>query len=440
LDRYLRIAYYTASLLRHTHWSRARLERHQNRKVREVVSYAYDHVPFYHRKFDELGLKPQDITGVKDLNRIPIVRRNELQEKSDQLVSCDFDASKLKTVSTSGSTGRPFFTHLTSDEDIFRKVKLMRANMICGQRLRDKWIVITAPQHEAHALAFQRFLGVFSPVPISVFDSPAEQVSKIERLDPDVLDGYSSSILLLARELEGRRPGTIRPRMAIGGAELIDASSRRYVEQVLGAPFYDEYACVELERLAWQCEEKTDHHIDADTVVMQFVDKNGDEVAPGETGEIVCTSLFNYAMPFIRYAVGDIGRPSRETVCRCGREFPLMSVIEGRKEEMILLPDGRVLSPLAIGDCMCAYSRFDHIVQYRFIQEKTSVFRVLVAKKKEGVAAEVMEKELLSHLRGMLRLGEEDADIYVEFVDEIPADTSGKIRKVVSNVRRSTVI
>jgi phenylacetate-CoA ligase len=399
------------------------------------VSYAYGHVSFYHRKFDELGIKPDDIRTVADLNKVPVIRRDELQKHSDELVSNDFDSAKLRVVSTSGSTGRPFFTRITPGEDDFRKVKLLRANMICGQKPRDRWVVVTAPQHAAHVSALQRFAGIYFPIAVSVFDGAAVQLSRIEKLMPDVLDGYSSSILLLAREIDRNGTKTIAPKMMIGGAELIDASSRKYVEGVLGAPFYDEYACVELERLAWQCEKKGDHHIDADSVVMQFVDENEDEVVLGETGEIVCTSLFNHAMPFIRYAVGDIGRQSEEKVCECGRVFPLMKVIEGRKEEMILLPDGRVLSPLAVGDCMSAYPRFDQIVQYRFIQKKVDLFRILIAKK-TGIEDKMMETDLSSHIRRTLRIREIDATIDMEFVDEIPPDDTGKIRKVVSEIKR----
>jgi len=434
MQNYLRISHYVASLLHHTRFSREQLERYQNKKLREVVTYAYSHVPFYHRKFNELSVEPDEIRTVADLRRLPILRRAELQENSEDMISEEFDPAGLKVVATSGSTGRPFFTRITPSEDLFRKVKLLRANMICGQKPRDRWVVITAPQHQAHALAFQRFFGIFSPIPVSVFDGVDAQIARIEKLRPDVLDGYSSSILLLAEEAEKRRLKSIKPRIMIGGADVIDAVSRQRAEEVLDAPFYDEYACVELERLAWQCEKKSDHHIDADTVIMQFVDKNGDEVSAGETGEIVCTSLFNRAMPFIRYAVGDLGRPSDQKLCGCGIEFPLMKVIEGRKEEMVFLPDGRTLSPLAIGDCMCAFQHFNLIVQYRFIQKKLDLFRILIARKKGDPDDKLLERELVSHVRKTLNIQEGDAEIEAEFVRELPLDSTGKIRKVVSEI------
>jgi len=436
---YLRVAYYLGCLLKHTRWSRERLSKFQNQKVREIVNYAYRHVPFYHRKFRQLGLRPEDIKGVEDLKKLPIIRRKELQKNAGELISDEFNIDKLKKVSTSGSTGKPLFTYLTKSEDAFRKAKLLRANIVCGQKPRDKWVVITAPQHEAEPLKLQRLLGIYAPIPVSVFESASEQLSKIERIRPDVLDGYSSSLLLLAKEAEKSGVDTIRPKVVIGGAELIDRSSKKYLEKVFQAPFYDEYACVELERLAWQCEERNQYHIDADSIVMEFVDEDGEEVAPGETGEIVCTSLFNYAMPFIRYAIGDLGKASEEENCPCGRTFPLMKVIEGRKDSLIFLPDGRVLSPLAIGWIMEFYKYYQYIDQYRVVQRKIDFFKFII-KKKNSIDEEVMKAELIAHLRRMLKLGASDVEFEVEFVDNIPLDRSGKLRKVISEICNSQSI
>jgi phenylacetate-CoA ligase len=428
-------AYYLSNLLRHTRWSREKLLEYQNRKVQEIVNYAYRHVPFYHEKFRQLGLRPEEVKTVEDLKKIPIIERRELQRNADKTISDEFDVSKLKRISTSGSTGQPLFTYITKKEDAFRKAKLLRANIICGQKLRDKWVVITGPQHQAEKYLLQRFLSIYMPIPISVFDDAATQISEIEKIDPDILDGYSSSLLLLAKEAEKKGTETIRPRMIIGGAELIDSSSRKFIEAVFNAPFYDEYACVELERLAWQCEKRRQYHIDADSVIMQFLDKRGDEIGPGETGEIVCTSLFNYAMPFIRYAVGDMGKVTRETLCSCGISFPLMEVIEGRKDSLIFLRDGRVLSPLVFGWIMEFFKYYACIDQYRVIQKRTDLFKFIIKKRSSSVDDKVMEAELIEHFRQFLTLDLSKVSFDVTFVDEIPLDRSGKLRKVISELK-----
>ncbi|MHA1632635.1 MAG: phenylacetate--CoA ligase family protein, partial [Candidatus Freyarchaeota archaeon] len=282
LVNYLRAYRYLRSLLRRVYWPEERLRRYRNERLREVLAYAYENVPFYHRKFREAGVKPSDVKSVEDLKRLPILRKDEVRRNLDQMVSRRFEVSKLKMLRTSGSTGEPLYFYISGVEDEYRKARHLRANIVCGQRLRDRWVLITHPLYFSQATRLQRFLGFYVPIPVSVFDDVDKQISTIEGLRPDVLDGYASSLLLLARRVEEREVKTIRPRLLISGADLIDPRSRRYVEEVFGVPFYDQYGCAEFERLAWQCEERSGYHIDADTVVMEFVDEDGERVAPGE--------------------------------------------------------------------------------------------------------------------------------------------------------------
>jgi phenylacetate-CoA ligase len=404
------------------------------------VKYAYDHVPFYREKFLRCGVKPEEIKTVEDLEKLPVMGKEELQKNRENLISDEFDAGKLKVVSTSGSSGRPLFTYLTRKEDDFRKAKLLRPHLVCGQKARDRWVLIGPPEYRGDVGNLQRFLGIYAPILVSVFDDAATQIRIIEKLKPDVLDGYSSSLWLLAKEVEKSGINTIRPRLMMGGAELIDKPSRRFLEEMFNAPYYDQYGSQEVEMLAWQCQERNGYHIDADTIIMQVVDEDGEEVTPGERGQVVCTSLFNYAMPYIRYAIGDIGILSDETDCPCGRKFPLMKVVEGRKDSVIVLPDGRVLSPLAVGDCMIFFKYFNNIQQYRVIQKRIDFIKVLVKKKDSGVEDSIMQAELIVCLRKTLNISEADVRIEIEFVDKIPLDDSGKIRKIVSEVndRRAT--
>lgn len=430
----VRAYYYLQSMKKRAFWPRHKLEIYVNKRLRQIVKHAYDNVPFYHNKFKEAGMKPEKFQGVEDLKKLPILSKDELRSNLDQMIARNYDASKLKTLRTSGSTGQPLYFFITNKEDEFRKARHLRANIACGQRLRDRWVTITSPIYFNQTTKFQRILGIYAPLSVSVFSDAATQISIIRKLRPDVLDGYASSLFLLSKEVQKRGIDDINPRFLISGADIIDAVSRQFVEKVFDASFFDQYGAAEFERLAWQCKEKNGYHIDADSVVMEFLDENGEEVAPGETGEIVCTSLFNYAMPFIRYKVGDVGSASRDSECPCGISFPLMKVFEGRKDSFVVLPDGRVLSPLAIGDAMCMFKYFRNIYQYRFIQRRIDAFKILIDKKDESVEDKIMEIELLKHILRVLKLSSSQVTIDAEFVSEVPLDKSGKIRKVVSEL------
>jgi phenylacetate-CoA ligase len=441
MSEYFRVAFGVSYdlyfLLRHVRWRREEVLKHQNQRVRKIIKYAYQNVPFYHEKLKKLDLKPDDIKSIDDLVRLPIIRRNEIQENSKKMISNAFETRKLRFVSTSGSTGRPLKTYITTEEDALRKAKILRANIICGQKPRDRWVVITAPVHQASTYALQKLFGIYSPIPLSVFETANVQIAKLQTLQPDVLDGYSSSLLMLAKEIKGHGESKVKPRIVIGGAELIDHPSRQFIEDVFGVPFFDQYACVELERLAWQCRERNGYHIDADSVVMEFVDENGEAVGPGETGEIVCTSLFNYAMPFIRYSTGDVGRPSRVEKCNCGITFPKMELVEGRKDSLIVLPGGRVLSPLAFGWIMEFFKYYHEIDQYRIVQKKIDLFQVIIKARNDTFNEDVLRGALHEHLQRMLSSQKFEITFVIKFVKDIKLEKSGKLRKVVSEIEEN---
>jgi phenylacetate-CoA ligase len=436
LTNYARALYFLNNLIKRSYWKHEKLFDYQDERLRNIIRYAYDYVPFYHQKFRESGIRPEEIKTTTDLNKLPIIKKDEIRSNVEDMISKGFNRNDLKMLSTSGSTGKPLFLFLSRSESEFRKAKHLRANMSCGQRPWDKWVTITAPHHFAEATRLQEMLGLFAPTPISVFEDIKKQISILDKTRPDVLDGYSSSLFLIAKQLDGGRIGRIKPRIIFGGAELLDAYSREYVERVLNAPFYDQYSSVELERMAWQCSERRGYHIDADAVILQFVDKDGEEVSVGESGEIICTSLFNYAMPFIRYAISDVGRQSDE-ICTCGRSLPMMRVVEGRKDSLLVLSNGHIMTPRAFTIAMNMFKFYKYIDQFRVIQKKPDHFEFRLKMKNTApenrcLDESTVEVELISHFSKLFKLNKDAMKFDIRFVEAIPLDKSGKLMTVVS--------
>ncbi|MEM2506183.1 MAG: hypothetical protein QXF61_03980 [Nitrososphaeria archaeon] len=432
---YFRVYWNLYNMRKRAFWPLDKLKKYQERMLHSILRHSYETVPFYHEMFDKLNIKPDEIKTIEDLKKLPILRKDDVRRNLDKMISRIFNVKKLKTVSTSGSTGKPLRIYLSAAEDEYRKAKHLRANTTLGQRPRDKWVTISAPTHFREIPHLQRFIGIYVPRFISVFDDVDKQFKAIERLKPDIIDGYASFLLLLAKEVGKRGCHSIKPRFMISGAEIIDVKLRRFIEEVFQAPLYDQYATVEFERMAWQCKEKNGYHIDFDSIILELVDKDGEAVSPGEVGEVVCTSLFNYAMPLIRYAVGDIAvAESPDVICECGRTFPLLKSIEGRSDSLIVLPNSRVLSWSAFGWAMEFFKFYFEIDQYRVAQKKSNSIDFLLKVRGECVVdKEVMAKELIGHVRDTLKIGPEVA-LNVKFVDVIPPDTSGKLRKVVSEI------
>jgi phenylacetate-CoA ligase len=438
LSYYFRTLQNFITLQRNLHIKKSDLITYQNKCLHKIVKHAYNSVPLYRKKYDEAGIKPDEINTIQDLSKLPCVTKNEIRQNVNDAVSTKFDTKSLHVLSTSGSTGTPLKIFITKEEDGYRKAKHLRANFNCGHYPFDRWLTITSPSHFSEISGFQKTLNFYSPKFVSVFGDTKEQLSFINKYKPIVLDGYSSSLAIVAREAKKTNVSVTNPRIIFGGAELCDDSSREIIEEVFKAPFYDQYATVEFERMAWQCPKKEGYHIDADSLIMQFLDSHGDEVSPGESGKIVCTSLFNYAMPFIKYVVGDSGVYSDDQ-CSCGRTLPLMEKIEGRSDALLFLPQGRTLSPRTITISMGKFHLNKYIEQFKLIQTRKDKLEIQLKIENSDAARKlfengIMEKEITIHFKSMLGIETEDVTFAVQFVDNIPLSKNGKMQIIESQI------
>jgi len=181
---------------------------------------------------------------------------------------------------------------------------------------------------------------------------------------------------------------------------------------------------IELGDIAWQCEKRNGYHVSADSVIVEFL-KDNRPARPGEAGRIVCTSLYSYTMPFIRYAVDDICVPSNR-ICSCGRTLPMMDSIQGRANDFIVLPDGQIVASCFLVIIMQA---IHDIGQYRIVQEDKNQILVQLTKGREFDPR--TPERIQGEIRKVIGSG---LEVKVEILEELGRDESGKIRTVVSKV------
>jgi phenylacetate-CoA ligase len=420
--------------MRNAHMSKEDLEKHQKKTLRAVMLNAYNNTPYFNKIFKEHKLSPDDIKTTQDLNKLPIITKQDIREHHLEMISTE--AKHILEKETSGSTGTPMPVYISQNEDDYRKAKHLRSSMLVGHKPWDKYVVLTSPHHFNQVPALIRRLRFFSRDFVSVFDEREEQLNKLKNFQPDIISGYSSSIYLVAKEIQERNLEIANPKFILGGAELSDIVTRKYIEEAFQCPFYDQYATVEVERMSWQCKEKNEYHIDADSMILQFVDESGEEVSPGERGEIICTSLFSYAMPFIRYNVGDIG-VSSDDECSCDITFPTMKIIEGRTDSMITMPGGRVLSPRNFA---ITVNHFEHILQveqWRLVQEKIDHFEIYFMMGDKTLDPTLVENKMETYMHETLNTSPEQVIFNVNVVEEIPQEKTGKLRAIVSLLENS---
>jgi phenylacetate-CoA ligase len=395
----------------------------QLKRLKALIRHAQDNVPFYHRLFKMHKIQPTRINSLDDLRRIPIVSRKELQSNLVTALSKQANLARCIRHKTSGSSGIPLpvFTDLSAQE--FRTAVSLRQFLECGGRLRDKQVQLrgmgASSMGAASGKPIFEYMGILRTEWLTLARIVNHTLDFLKAYQPDVMVGYPSLFQLLAETGKTQ----LNPRLLFSTGELLSSHCRALVESAFNAKMIDSYGCTEVGDIAWECPDTGLSHINADSVLVEFV-RDGEPVAPGEEGEIVLTSLINSAMPFIRYNIGDIGISSDET-CPCGRQLPLMELLKGRADDFITLPDGTKLSPLGILNM----ENFPEVKEYKVIQERRNLVQIWLRMEHNYASASVTQcMAALSHVLG------DDVEIQPRIVKEIPRDSSGKLRRIISKV------
>jgi phenylacetate-CoA ligase len=209
------------------------------------------------------------------------------------------------------------------------------------------------------------------------------------------------------------------PKVVVTTAEPLYEAWRTKIETVLTTCVYDRYASREVGHIAQECYRHSSLHINAESIYVEIVE-NGEIVEPGQIGEIVVTDLMNYGMPLLRYRIEDRGTLVKGS-CGCGLELPMMEVNGGRINDFFLKSDGSKLHGNCITDF--AIASWKKIKQMQFIQETVENFRVKVVP-----GPEFQESTMEAIKCELEKKMEQNINLRIEIVNEIPAEESGKYR------------
>jgi len=422
------LVYHLLKLCKNQWLTKQELEELQQRKLQKIVKHAYEKVSYYHKLFDSLGIRPEDIRSKKDLRCIPITSRTRIQSlPTKEIITQGLKLCNCHRIKTSGSTGIPLEVIRTKKEYQLSNLVMTRSFFANGYRLTDKQVTIATPR-TPRRYWFQ-YLGIMRRKHISPFDNPDSQIRELRQARPDFIAGLSSCLGRIAEEMRKRGVEDISARGVVTGGELLDLKTRQIIQSAFRSKVVDFYSCYECGNIAWECDCHEGYHINVDSLVVEIVN-NGKPAKPGEKGEVIITSLDSYAMPFIRYGIKDIGVCGEEP-CSCGRGLPLLRRIEGRTDDWVVLSDGALISPPEL-----AY-RLEFVpgvLQFRVIQKKIDQFFLQLKIERNFTKGTVIRKAT----KEMTRILGHQSHIEIQIVGEIPRDPSGKIRSVISNVKRGS--
>lgn len=345
-----------AAFLGHSRASRDTVQDFQDRALRRLVHHAYHRVPYYRALFDHAGVLPRHIRGDGDLHLIPVSTKADLRSvPSTDLIARGVDPDDLISHVTGGSTGEPFVIRRSWLEE--RTLGIVRRRSLHYYGAGARALVAVATFHHRAGRnenrAIERMLdalGVFRVRALYCLETPEVLIRQLLSMRPDVIGGYAGVLDRLATVITESGTMIEPPKCVLSGAEVLDNAVSQRISSAFRAPVYDTYGSHEFSRIAWQCRESAEYHRADDSVVTEIL-CNGAPVMEGEEGELVGTALHSYAMPFIRFSLGDIVTEGR-TSCACGQPFSTLRDIRGRVVDYFPMPDGRLMHPYELAAAM----------------------------------------------------------------------------------------
>jgi phenylacetate-CoA ligase len=407
-----------------------RLHEIQRRRLDRLVERAREHVPYYRDLPPPSDHRDPHEAMQRTLAAIPPLEKRAYRDQPDAFIARDVAPNRLYRGKTSGTTGTALPLWYTREALAEEYATVWRMRRTCGVHepsepnltFNGQIIVpfkqIQPPFWRTNAYVRQTLFSVYHMTPMNL----RSYVDAIHSAPARYVQGYPSSIHLVARTLlrEERPLPAGRIAAVFTSSESLLSFQRETIEKAFAAPVRDRYGVGEFGVSMTHCEQRR-HHVDMEFCLVEV--ETTEETDDYEAGPLLITGLANDATPLFRYRIGDVGTRSKKP-CPCGRPGDVFFEVDGRIEDYVLTPDGRLVG------------RLDHVfkeqldvAEAQILQDSKDAIDVLVVPR--STYTDLSGRRLLKEIRS--RLGQV-IEIRIHLVDHIPREPNGKFRAVKSRV------
>ncbi len=324
------------------------IEHQQAEQLQSVLDYSGKYVAFYAGRLNDLIGAGDEPLNMDQWRTIPLLSRQDIQlaGKSLHATQVPPEHQPCTQVFTSGSTGRPVITLATGVTKMFWNALTLRDHFWHRRDFRGKLASIryAAENDGRPKLADNWGLathGVLKTGPLALLSlqaSIAEQAAWLLAEEPDYLMTYPSNALGLIQYFAANQLRLSKLKELRTFGEILEPQLRDACAEILRVPVVDLYSSQEVGYIALQCPGHEHYHVQSESVFVEVLDEAGRPCKPGNIGRVVVTTLHNFAMPLIRYDIGDYAEVGER--CDCGRGLPVLKRILGRQRNLLHLPDG----------------------------------------------------------------------------------------------------
>lgn len=417
--------------------SKLQLDERQSDKLRKLLIYAFDVIPFYKKLSQKLNVHKLSANPWSILKTLPIVEKKYVNEN----ISDFFVEAHLGTIknSTGGSTGEPV---VFLQDRVFKTATFATTMLFyewAGRKPGNLLIKLWGAERDLVKGGYgvkQKLIDfIGNRVTINAFRMSPERMSEyiniINAKKPKCIEGYAESLYELSRFIEGNKLTVFSPEGIVSSAGTLFPHMRDQIEQAFHSSVFDRYGSREAGNMAAECHKHNGLHVFSETTILEIVDDEGNEVNVGEEGEILVTNLTNYTMPLIRYRIGDRAIKGASQ-CGCGRPYPLLQKIVGRSSSSFKTREGGVVSPEFFIHAVGVMLNEGEIEKFQVIQESLDMIVVLIVLASSSKHAEWSKatklKEIIRKAMGS------QCDVEIQYVDDIEKTATGKHLYTVSKV------
>ncbi|ADZ09111.1 capsular polysaccharide biosynthesis protein [Methanobacterium lacus] len=408
-------------------WSLKELEKLQWKKLKNLIIYAYEYVPFYRKLYKSENIDPKDIKSPDQLKKLPIITKRDINDNINDMKSILCQDKDFIKNSSGGSTGENLFFYNDKNRLNIREALTIRGNKWAGLNLGVKNVYLWGSQFDI-SLQDRFLVKMYNKLAGTLFlssfnlndDKMGEYAKKIVKHSPQVLVAYPSSLNTFAQYINQNEILNIDINSIITSGETLFDYQRDLIESTFKCNIFNRYGCREFGPIAHECSEHMGMHLNMEHVYIQFLESKNCKYS-----NLIITDLDNYVMPFINYEIGDNGNIIEEN-CNCGRKLPLIN-IEGRIFDVIVGTNGNHIG----GTFWTIFFRhINGIKQFQILQKNKNkiIIKIIV---NADYKIEYTEK-LINKLKSICGI---EMKIEIIIVNEIPLPKSGKHRFIISNLK-----
>jgi phenylacetate-CoA ligase len=410
-------------------WDEGRLIEYQIDKLRRILRHAARNVPYYRRLFRHSGFDPEQVRDLADLRALPLLDKETIRVNTQDLLADNIKPRDRFYHTTGGTMGKPlgFYSlrHSSGRERAFMFVQWSRVGFT-PDRVRAMlrgWPVKNA-RHWRYEVSERAYV-------FSNFHMTAENAARYARVMREkkipFLHSYPSAVTDFARHLKDSQIEPPRFEAVLASSENIYPGQREFIESFYGARLYSWYGHSENLILAGECELSSYYHIFPEYGIAEVLREDGSPVEEeDQMGELVGTTLNNFAMPLIRYRTEDWAVAGPRS-CECGRPHRLLKATRGRWHQEMLI--GKFDNLISVTALNVHNDVFDRVHQIQFYQRERGRVELRI-KPKPSYA----ERDTRRILRAMNEKIGDTMEISLSFMDEIPLSPRGKFRLIIQEL------